>query len=353
MSDFYEILGVSRDASVDDIKKAYRKLAHKYHPDKDGGDEGKFKEINEAYQTLSDNHKRTQYDRFGNAFEGGNPFGSGFGGNWDVNVSGFEDIGDLSDIFSSIFGGMGVGQRRRTYNKGADIELKTDISLEEAKKGKVVELHYDTFAVCNRCKGVGHEDGTSFKRCNYCSGQGQIKETRNTFFGGFAHVVNCPECRGSGEIAEKSCGECKGKGRVKEKRTVRIDIRPGIDGGQLIKVNGMGEVGENKAGNGDLYVKVSVMPHPIFERRGNDLHRNVKANLVDVILGKELKVENLEGKELKVKVPNGFKLTDEIRVKGEGMNSRGDLILRLDVQIPKHLSKKAKELLDKLNEELS
>ncbi|MBU2101269.1 DnaJ domain-containing protein [Patescibacteria group bacterium] len=353
MKDYYEILGVSRGASAEEVKKAYRKLAHQYHPDKDEGNDAKFKEINEAYQVLSNGEKRKQYDSFGRTFEGGgNPFAGGQGFNWDVGVNGFEDLGDVEDILSSFFEGLGVRQKRRTYKRGADIELITEISLEEAKRGKILEMKYGTYVKCRGCEGVGYEKNTSFKKCDYCSGQGQIKETRNTFFGGFSQVATCPKCKGAGETPEKFCSKCNGEGRLKEERPAKIEIRPGVESGQIIKIGGAGEAGENNAISGDLYVRIMIKPHSIFERRGQDLFRSVQTSITDVLLGKEIQLEDLEGKILKVKTPPGFKIGDEIRIKGEGMTGRGDLVIKLEARAPKKLSKKAKKLLEELGKEL-
>ncbi|MEX2054262.1 MAG: molecular chaperone DnaJ [Candidatus Colwellbacteria bacterium] len=348
MRDYYEILGVAKNASEEDIKKAYRELAHKYHPDKSGGDEQKFKEINEAYQVLSNKQKRTQYDSFGAS----SPFGRGGGPAWEGNFSGFEDMGDLEDIFNTFFEGLGMQPRRRTYQRGGDIELAAEISLEEAQSGKVIDLDYETYIKCELCGGVGHEKNIAFKRCDYCSGQGQIKETRNTFFGSFAHVVSCPQCRGAGEVPEASCKECRGAGRLKKKRKVKVEVRPGVESGQLIKIKGMGEAGENNASNGDLYVKVVVAPHSIFERSGDDLYYTQKVSIVDVLLGREIEVTDLTKEKMKVNIPQGPKIPEEVRVRGKGVTARGDLVVRLEVETPKRLSRKAKELLEELGGEL-
>ncbi|MDP3953499.1 MAG: DnaJ C-terminal domain-containing protein [bacterium] len=348
MNDYYEILGVNKNASGEDIKKAYRELAHKYHPDKSGGDEQKFKEINEAYQILSNKQKRAQYDNFGS----GIPFSRPGGFNWEGNFSGFEDLGDLEDIFSTFFEGLGMQPKRRTYQRGGDIELAAEISLEEAQMGKVLDLEYETYVGCNLCKGVGHEKGTAFKRCDYCSGQGQIIETRNTFFGGCAHIVSCPQCKGIGEVPEAMCKDCKGVGRVSRRRKVKVEVRPGVESGQIIKIKGMGEAGENNASNGDLYVKVIVEPHPVFERSGDDLYRREKVSIVDVLLGRKMEVTDLMGEKLRVDIPQGPKLPEEVRVKGKGITPRGDLVVKLEVETPKSLSKKAKELLEELGDEL-
>lgn len=352
MKDYYEILGVEKGASEEEIKKAYRKLAHQYHPDKNGGDEKKFKEINEAYQILSDRQKRNQYDRFGSAFGGGNPFGGNQAWNWDVNFSGFEDLGDLEDIFGTFFEGLGMRQRRRTYKRGGDIELLAEISLEEAQSGKVLELEYNTYIQCKLCEGVGYTKGTAFKKCEYCGGNGQIKETRNTFFGGFAHVVSCPECRGAGEKPESVCKSCKGEGRVSHKQRVKVDVRAGVESGQIIKIKGMGEAGENNAISGDLYVKILVDPHSVFERRGDDLWCKKQVSVMDILLGKKITVKNLKGEVVDFVIPQGGNIVDEIRLKGQGMTPRGDLVVKLEIETPKHLSKKAKQLLEDLDKEL-
>ena len=351
MSDYYDILGINKSATDEEIKKAYRKLAHQYHPDKNGGDEQKFKEINEAYQILSDRQKRSQYDRFGNAYSGGNPFGAGQNASWDINFDGFEGMEDLEDIFGTFFGGLGMHQKRRTYKKGGDIELLAEISLEEAQAGKVVELEYETYVQCGTCVGVGYTKGTAFKKCEYCGGNGQIKETRNTFFGGFAHVVSCPECRGAGEKPETACGDCKGPGRVRQRHKAKVDVREGVESGQIIKIKGMGEAGENNAGSGDLYVKILVDPHPVFERRGEDLICKKNIGVIDVLLGRKIEVKDLKGVQLDVEVPMGKNIFEEVRVKGHGMTARGDLVIKLEVETPKHLSRKAKELLEDLSQE--
>ena len=352
MKDYYEILGVGRNASVEDIKRAYRRLAHQYHTDKNTGDDKKFKEINEAYQVLSNQEKRQQYDSFGRVFEGGSPFSGGQGFGWDVNLGGFEDMGNLGDIFSTLFEEFGLRQKRRTYKRGGDVELMAEISLEEAKRGKIFDLAYSTYGVCKMCGGIGHEKSVNFRRCDYCGGQGQIRETRSTFFGRYSQVNTCPHCRGVGEIPEKLCPECKGSGRIEETRSARVDIRPGVENDQIIKLKGMGEVGENNAGNGDLYVKIAVRPHPVFERRGNDLFRVVEASIVDILLGKEIRFENLEGKTLSVTAPPGFKLGDTLKIRGEGMTGSGNLIVRLEAKTPRHLSRKARNLLEDLGKEL-
>lgn len=354
MEDYYKILGLNRNASKEEIKRAYRRLAHKYHPDKEGGNEELFKKINEAYQVLGDDEKRRQYDQFGRVFSGDFPSGGFPGGGfaWDFDIGGIDDFGDLEEIFSAFFEGLGVRQRRRTYRRGGDVEVVVPITLPEAQKGKVVDVAFNTYVTCETCKGAGHEPGTRMKTCEYCGGRGEIRETRNTFFGNFARVIACEKCRGVGKVPEKVCKTCSGVGRVRGKREVSVEIRPGVSDGQIIKIPNMGEAGEHQAGTGDLYVRVRVEPHPIFERRGNNLYRVLPVKITDVLLGRKVQVETLDGRVVEVDIPRGSRLTDTLRLKGEGMPPDGDLIVELQVETPKKLSPKAKKLLEDLDKEL-
>lgn len=352
MEDYYKILGINKGASKEEIKKAFRTLAHKYHPDKKGGDEEKFKKINEAYQVLGDDTKRNQYDKFGHAF------GSGFSGaqggpwTWGFDFNGVDDLGDISEVFNSFFEGLGVRQKRRTYNRGADLELFVDVTLEEAQRGKVVDLEYNSLKTCDSCKGKGYPEKVGLKQCDYCNGRGEVQEARNTFFGSFARVVTCKTCKGAGRIPEKICNSCKGNGRVKSKKHIKVEIRPGVASGQIIRVKGMGEAGENNSEAGDLYVKINVKPHPVFERQGNDLFRKKEINVIDAILGRKILIGTLDGRNLEIEVPPGFNLSETLRVKGEGMTRGGDMYVKLEVITPKRLSSKAKKLLEKLDEEM-
>jgi molecular chaperone DnaJ len=356
MEDYYKILGIDRKSSSEEIKKAYRKLAHKYHPDKSGGDEKKFKEINEAYQVLSNADKRKQYDQFGQVFpgSGGPGAGSAYGGNgaswnWDVNVNDFGGNGDLGDFFNSFFEGLGVKQKRRMYKRGSDLELRVDITLEEAKSGKTVKLEYKTLIKCKTCSGLGHFPSSGFTKCERCGGQGEIKESKATFFGNFVQVVSCRNCHGIGQIPNKLCSSCGGEGRLEGAMSVSLEIRPGVEDAQIIKIKDMGEAGERQAEPGDLYVRVHVKPHQVFERRGNDLYRKLSVNIVDVLLEREIEIDALGGgKKVKIKIPQGFNLSDELHIKGEGMNSHSDLIMRLEVKTPENLSAKARRLLEEL-----
>jgi molecular chaperone DnaJ len=372
MKDYYNILGITKTASDDDIKKAYRKLAHQYHPDKAGGDETKFKEINEAYQVLSDKTKRAQYDRFGTADTMG-----GFGGGvqWDGNnvnwggfgfdPSQFGDMGDFGDIFETIFEGMGARPRRKTYEKGADLEVREELTLEEAFRGVVKTLRFRTFVQCAKCSGKGAEPGSGFDKCAACDGQGEVREQRRTFFGSFSQVRMCTKCHGSGQIPKKPCSTCKGAGRAEADREAKIELLPGIEDGQLIKLQGMGEAGERGTAPGDLYVRVRVKPNAVFERRGVDLVVTRELPLADVILGKTLSVPSISGETVSAEIPAQFNLKDLLRIPNEGMprfgsskigvapsGHRGDLLVNFIIKAPKKPSAKAKKLLEDLEKEL-
>ncbi len=358
MEDLYKILGVSRSASKEDVKKAYRKLAHKYHPDKNSGRSEEFKKINEAYQILGNDEKRRQYDQFGNVFgQGGQePRGgqqhAGQNWGWNFDMGGMDNLGDIEDLLGALFGGIGGRPRRRTYKRGADLEFVIKISLEEAKTGKVVKLKYDTLVECKKCRGLGHNAKAGLKTCEYCNGQGEVKETRSTFFGNFAQVIACKICHGSGKVPKEPCGECGGTGRARGTIETSVDIRPGVLDGQIIKVKGMGEAGEHQAGSGDLYVRVTIKPHAIFERRGADLYCSVSVNITDILLGKKIKVPTLGGDSIDVEIPKGFKLSDRLEIKGRGMSSGGKLMVKLDVVTPRKISSRAKKLLEELKREL-
>lgn len=376
MKDYYQILGVAKTASEEEIKKAYRKLAHQYHPDKAGGDEKKFKEINEAYQVLSDKTKRGQYDRFGTA-EPGAGFGGGQWAGGNVNWGGmgfdpsqfgqFGDMGDFGDIFETIFEGMGGRPRRKTYEKGSDIEAREEITLEEAFRGTVKTLRFRTFVQCAKCGGKGAEPGSGFEKCAVCDGQGQVREQRRTFFGSFSQVRTCAKCHGTGQVPKKPCTTCKGAGRIESAREAKIEILPGIEDGQLIKLQGMGEAGERGTAAGDLYIRVQVKRHAVFERRGADLIITRELPLTDALLGKTLSVPSVSGGALQVEIPPQFNLKDMLRIPHEGMprfgsakigmrgpegGSRGDLLVNFIVKTPKKPNAKAKKLLEDLEKEL-
>ncbi len=359
MKNYYDILGVTKNASDEEIKSAYRKLAHKYHPNRPGGDEKKMKEINEAYEILSNKSKRGQYDRFGSvggqAGFGGNPFSGGI--NMEFDPSAFGDLGDLGDIFSAFFEGAGMKQKRRTYNRGSDIKIGAEISLEDAFSGTVKEIRYRTQIKCEKCGGAGHDAKAGLETCPVCAGRGEIRESRNSFFGNFVQVKQCAKCFGTGEIPKKICEDCHGTGRKIGEKIARAEILQGIQDGQIIKVSGFGETGERNAGVGDLYVVVKIKPHPVFERRGDDLVVRKEASLIDILLGRKIKIQTISKNDLSIEVPANFNLKNEIRIPGEGMPhlgsfGRGSLLVDLEVKTPKKLSAKAKKLLEDLEGEM-
>jgi len=363
MRDYYEILGIKKGANLEEVKAAYRRLAHKFHPDRPGGDASKFKEINEAYSVLSNNEKRAQYDRFGTA----EPFGPGMGaggfnytgggfssGGFGVDFDSFDGIEDIFDIF---FGGGMAGGKRKSYKRGSDLEYKAEITLEEAYQGVMKKIVFPTMVKCETCQGKGYDKEKGVEECSVCRGKGEIRESKKTFFGNFAQVKQCPNCGGEGEIPKSPCKTCGGKGRVRGERKVEVEILSGIADGQIIKIAGAGEAGEKGTESGDLYVRVKIKKHPVFAREGDDLSMKHKVNVLDAILGKKLKIETISGKAAEVIIPEGFDLKNPIVIPGEGMPrfgsfGRGNLVVNLDVTMPKKLSRKAKELLAKVREEM-
>lgn len=353
--DYYDILGVSKDATADEIKKAYRKLAVKHHPDKEDGDEAKFKEISEAYEVLSDDQKRQQYDQFGHAAganatggAGGNPFG-GFGGQ-QVEF----DMGDidLGDIFGSFFGG-GRQQQRRQPRRGRDVEASITIDFKEAVFGTQKQVSLDLEDVCSRCKGDRSEPGSSTKTCDTCSGKGQVVQTQQTVLGAIQHAAVCPECHGEGSIPEEPCSECHGKGTKRSKHQMTVKIPAGIKHNSTIRLRERGEAIAG-GGKGDLYVHVRVRESKQFERRGHDIHSSIKVDMVDAALGTEVKVDTVDGKKT-VKIPAGTQSGQTLKISGSGVpygngTSRGDYLVKVDVEIPKRLSRKQKKILEELRE---
>ncbi len=357
--DYYSILGVQKGASKEEIKKAFRTLAHKYHPDKKGGDEAKFKEINEAYSVLSDDTKRRQYDTVGSMGGAGfNP--NGFGGfsaqggpasGWDF--SGFADGAngfsfDLGDIFGDMFGGARARTRR-----GRDISIDIEIDFKESVFGGMRDIVVKKMNTCAHCKGTGGEPGAKMKTCATCEGKGKMTETRSSMFGTFSTVTTCTTCTGRGEVPTELCKECNGAGVVKGEKTIRVAIPAGIENGEMIRISGGGEAIQNGTA-GDLYVKIRVKEHPIFEKDGIDLVTVLPIKLSEALLGTKKEIETLEGK-LTVDIPAGSKHGEEILVKGKGVpaggSRRGNLCIELDVEIPKKLSNSQKELIEQLKTE--
>ncbi len=361
--DYYKILGIERGASEEDIKKAYRKLAHKYHPDKAGGDERKFKEINEAYQILSDKEKRQHYDQFGRTFSGAGPQGGfqgepfGFNFNFDPSGFNYDDFSNLSEVFDSFFEGLGVKKKRRTYKRGSDLESVQEITLEEVFRGVQKPVKFRTYVGCATCSGVGYFPKEGVITCVTCNGRGEIQENRQTFFGNFTQVRACSKCNGLGQIPNKICGVCSGIGRVQSEKLLNISITPGIQDDQLIKVTGAGEAGERGAGSGDLYIRVRVKPHGLFERHGDDLLVRQKVSLLDIFLNKPLAIRGIDDRTITIEIPQNMNLKEAVKISHEGMlkfggHGRGDLYVELEVRTPRKLSPKAKKLLEDLEKEV-
>lgn len=344
--DYYEMLGVPEQASNDDIKKAYRKLAKKYHPDINPGNadaETKFKEINEAYGILSDEEKRSQYDRFGHsAFDGTGGF------------SGFEGFGfgGLDDIFESFMGG---GFRQRDSNKqnqpvrGRDLQSSVEITFEEAAFGVTKEINITRMQSCSKCNGSGAKEGTTVEKCKHCQGSGQIRYSQSTPFGQFVNVKTCDACRGEGKIIIDPCEVCHGNSRVSKRSRIKLNIPAGIDNGQTISLKNEGDSGMRGGSAGDLYVTIQIKPHSIFSREGYDVVCDIPISFTQAALGAELDVPTIDG-ILKYDIPEGTQTSTVFKLKGKGIkhlrnNSRGDQYFRVGVEVPKKLSSKQKEIL--------
>lgn len=358
--DYYETLGVNKGASKDEIKKAFYKLAHKYHPDKKEGNEAKFKQVNEAYQTLSDDSKRAKYDQFGAGYEnmaGGHSHqGGGFEG-FDFNgfSGGFQnggaefDFGNLNDIFSDFFGGGGRAQARR----GRDISTEIQISFSDAVFGITRKVLITKTSNCMICKGSGAKAGTKMETCKHCNGQGQIRETKRSFLGNISSTKICETCFGAGEVPKEVCEKCKGKGVLRREEEISIVIPAGIRDGEMIRMTGMGEA-VTKGTTGDLYIKINVMPHPVFKREGYDLVMDLNLKLSDALLGMKYPIETLDGK-IEVTIPEGVSINEILRVKGRGVPSakskRGDILIKLNIKMPSKISRKSREIIEELKKE--
>jgi molecular chaperone DnaJ len=354
MKDYYQILGVAKDASEDDIKKAFRKLAQKYHPDKKGGDEAKFKEVSEAYAVLSDKNRRAQYDMGGQSFGGQaggfggfdfSQFSNGFGGFQGSFNNGQEF--DIGDIFGEFFGGGGQRTRR-----GRDISIDIELTFRESIFGTERRVLISKIGVCDECKGSGAEQGSKMMTCSSCNGKGEIRETRNTFFGAFTSARTCPKCFGKGTVPERVCRKCHGEGVSRREEEIVVQVPPGIEDGEMVRMPGRGEAAVNGAA-GDLYVKLHVKQDPMFVREGNNLVTVLKIKLSDALLGGRYTIKTLEADET-IDIPPGVGHGEIIRIRGRGVPSqrgRGDIIVRTDIELPKKLSKEARVLVEKLRGE--
>jgi len=357
--DYYEILGVSRTATAVEIKRAYRKLAKKYHPDVYKGDDAdvRIKSINEAYEVLSDEKKRAAYDRFGHAGVSG---AAGAGGAGAYGPGGFGDIGD---IFEEIFGGgFGFGRgggRRNGPSRGADIRFDLTIEFEEAVMGAEKEIEVTRHESCPRCKGSGAEPGTQPVTCPTCHGQGQVRQRQQTIFGSFVNVTTCPRCKGSGEIVTSPCRECHGSGQVEVTRRLRVKIPAGVQDGTRIRLPGEGEPGQRGGQQGHLYVFLTVKPHKLFRRIEDDILLELPVNIAQAVLGSEVEIPTLDGPKL-VKIPSGTQPGKVLRLRGLGVphlrgSGRGDMLVTVNVHIPKNseLSDEQRALFHQLAETLS
>lgn len=348
--DFYEILGVARNASDDEIKKSYRKLAMKYHPDRNPDSkeaEAKFKEAKEAYEMLSDPQKRAAYDQYGHA--GVDPNMGGFGGGGQ-GFGGFSDA--FGDIFGDIFGGGSQGRGGPQVYRGADLRYSMEITLEEAAHGHDTQIRVPSWSDCEACHGDGAEPGSKVETCSTCHGAGQVRVAQ----GFFSMQQTCPRCSGSGKYIPKPCKKCHGAGKIKSQKTLEVKIPAGIDDGMRIRSSGNGEPGVNGGPSGDLYVEVHIKPHPVFDRDGDDLHCKMPISFVDAILGGEIEVPTLSGKAT-FDVPEGTQSGRTFRLRSKGIKSLrtalpGDLYIHVQVETPVKLNQAQKDLLKQFDESL-
>jgi len=360
--DYYKILGVDKGASQDDIKKAFRKLAHEYHPDKQHGNEEKFKEINEAYQVLGDAGKRAKYDQFGSAFEHGQAGGgfggfegfrdfSGFADGFNINM---DDLGDMFGGFGDMFGFGGNGQGRARSRRGSDIEVSVAIDFKEAVFGAEKEISLAKHAQCAHCHGNGIEPGAKIETCKTCGGKGRVTKTQRTIFGQMQVQTTCPDCGGEGKTYSEKCKKCSGIGTVRETVDIKVKIPAGIDDGQSIRLAGQGEAGAKGGQAGDLYLSVRVKKHEKFERQGYDILSKEHIGFGLAALGGKIEAETIDG-PLTMKIPEGTQSGTVFKLKGKGVNKlngygRGDQLVEVIVKTPTKLSRKEREYLEGLRD---
>ncbi len=355
--DYYEVLGIDKKATKEDIKKAFHKLAHKFHPDKSSGDAEKFKELSEAYSILSDDKKRAEYDSYGRVFGGAGAGAGGFGGqSGNFDFSQFQDAFqngfgfDFSDVFSDFFGGSTQGTRTR---RGRDISIDLEISFKESVFGTKRTVLLAKTAQCETCNGSGASPGTELLTCTHCNGAGKVHETTNSFFGAITMVQQCRHCRGTGKMPKEKCVTCRGEGIYKKQEEIEITVPAGIDGGEMIRLTGAGEAVAGGA-SGDLYVKIHVTPDPRFKKEGVNIATDLSIKLSDALLGTEYTITTLDGEE-KISIPAGINHGETLHIRGKGVpqgrGKRGDLFIRVKITLPSKLSRAAKNLIEKLREE--
>ena len=350
--DYYEILGVSKDAGADDIKTAFRKKAHQYHPDK-GGDEAKFKEINEAYQVLGNADKRRQYDQFGSAYQNGQAggFGQGFGGfNGGANIN-MDDLGDLFGGFGDIFG-FGGSSQRRGPEKGRDLEMNLTIDFLDSIHGLETEISFPHLRTCEYCHGSGHAADAKIETCPTCRGTGRINRIQRTILGSIQTQAVCPDCNGEGKKASAACSHCHGQGRSKHEESIKVKIPAGISNGESIRLVGYGDAGEKGAAAGSLFLKIRVTAHSEMKREGDDIYSQAEINMSQAALGTSIDVVTAYGK-VKLKIPAGTQPQTVFRLKEKGAprihgRGQGDHFVKIKVIIPKSLNKKQRQILEEL-----
>lgn len=356
--DYYKILGVNKNASADEIKKAFRKLAHQYHPDK-GGDEKKFKEASEAYQVLSDEKKRQQYDTYGSAGPSSGFGGGQQGGGFDFsgfqqggfNGQGFDGV-DLNDIFGDFFGGS-RSRSSTQVRRGRDISVDLQVTFSEAVFGVERKVGITKTSSCQTCKGSGAKPDTKIDLCSKCNGKGRIQETKQSFLGSFVQERECNVCEGTGKIPKEKCTTCKGAGIVRREEEITIRVPAGIESGEMVRLTGAGEAIKNGTA-GDLYVRIHVAPHPVFKREHQNLLMNLRVKLTDAILGAVYPLDTLDG-QIKLSIPKGVSSGEVLRVSGKGVpldkKHRGDILIKIEIKNPTKISRKAEELLKELHNE--
>ena len=362
--DYYESLGVTRESSGDEIKKAYRKLAKEYHPDvaKDGGSADKFKEIAEAYEVLSDSEKRSQYDRFGHV---GPDQGFNFdGGDFRRAKDAFQEFGfggAFENIFDLFFGEAGTTRTqsrvRSRMLRGEDLEYKLRLTLEDAAQGTRVKVTVPRYIACKKCEGSGREPGSAMQTCPTCKGRGQVEFRRQSVLGNFINVMACDRCEGAGEIVEDPCHKCEGRGRIWEQSRISIKVPPGVDSGSRLRLAQEGNVGINGGPQGDLYIFVELADHDVFERHGDDLHCEIPITFTQAALGAKIDVPTISSQD-EIKISPGTQSGEIVTLKGKGIprlqgRGQGDLHIHLQVVVPKKLNKRQKQLLEELDKELN